>query len=94
MKGEHIIQTPDYWKGLLIQTQSQSRLTPIDVEVSEPFFYEEVEWCETIKVVNIDCGPVWCSYTVFDTSKNIPEYQLDTTDYPGDNNNYTVNDGK
>ena len=30
-----------------------------------------------------------------DTSKNIPEYQgLTPADYPGDNDNYLVNDGK
>ena len=73
------------------------QLTPIGC--SQNLFYEEVEWCETIKVVNADCGPVWCSYTVFaerkDTSKNIPEYQgLTPADYPGDNDNYLVNDGK
>ena len=97
LKGSNIIHLPDYWKSLVDPDSITVQLTPIGC--SQNLFYEEVEWCETIKVVNADCGPVWCSYTVFaerkDTSKNIPEYHgLTPADYPGDNNNYTVNDGK
>jgi|TARA_E500000318_G_scaffold91482_1_gene89714 hypothetical protein len=97
LKGEHIIKLPDYWKGLVDPESVTVQLTPIGC--AQNLYYEEVEWCETIKVVNADCGPVWCSYTIFaerkDTSKNIPEYQgLTPADYPGDNDNYTVNDGK
>ena len=97
LKGSNIIHLPDYWKGLVDPESITVQLTPIGC--SQNLFYEEVEWCETIKVVNADCGPVWCSYTVFaerkDTSKNIPEYQgLTPADYPGDNDNYLVNDGK
>lgn len=97
LKGEHIIKLPDYWKGLVDPESVTVQLTPIGC--AQNLYYEEIEWCETIKVVNADCGPVWCSYTIFaerkDTSKNIPEYQgLTPADYPGDNDNYTVNDGK
>ena len=97
LKGEHIIHLPDYWKGLVDPDSITVQLTPIGCRQS--LYYEEVEWCDTIKVVNADCGPVWCSYTVFaerkDTSKNIPEYKgLTPLDYPGDNYNYLVNDGK
>ncbi len=97
LKGEHIIHLPDYWKGLVDPDSITVQLTPIGCRQS--LYYEEVEWCDTIKVVNADCGPVWCSYTVFaerkDTPKNIPEYQgLTPLDYPGDNSDYLVNDGK
>lgn len=97
LKGDNIIHLPDYWKSLVDPDSITVQLTPIGC--SQNLFYEEVEWCETIKVVNADCGPVWCSYTVFaerkDTPKNIPEYQgLTPLDYPGDNDNYLVNDGK
>ena len=97
LKGEHIIKLPDYWKGLIDPESITVQLTPIGC--AQNLYYEEVEWCDTIKVVNADCGPVWCSYTVFaerkDTPKNIPEYQgLTPLDYPGDNDNYLVNDGK
>ena len=97
LKGDNIIHLPDYWKGLVDPDSITVQLTPIGCRQS--LYYEEVEWCSTIKVVNADCGPVWCSYTVFaerkDTPKNIPEYQgLTPLDYPGDNDNYLVNDGK
>lgn len=97
LKGDNIIHLPDYWKSLVDPDSITVQLTPIGCRQS--LYYEEVEWCETIKVVNADCGPVWCSYTVFaerkDTPKNIPEYKgLTPLDYPGDNDNYLVNDGK
>ena len=97
LKGEHIIKLPEYWKGLVDPESITVQLTPIGC--AQNLYYEEVEWCDTIKVVNADCGPVWCSYTVFaerkDTPKNIPEYQgLTPMDYPGDNSDYLVNDGK
>ena len=93
LKGDNIIRLPDYWKGLVDPDSITVQLTPIGCRQS--LYYEEVEWCETIKVVNADCGPVWCSYTVFaerkDTSKNVPEYQgLTPLDYPGDNDEYRL----
>jgi hypothetical protein len=44
-------------------------------------------------------GPVHCYYHIMaeriDTEKNIPEYKgLTPADYPGDNNEYTINDNK
>jgi len=93
LKGEHIIKLPDYWKGLVDPESITVQLTPIGC--AQNLYYEEVEWCDTIKVVNADCGPVWCSYTVFaerkDTERNIPEYQgLTPDDYPGDNDEYRL----
>ena len=93
LKGTNIIELPDYWKGLVDPDSITVQLTPIGCRQS--LYYEEVEWCSTIKVVNADCGPVWCSYTVFaerkDTSKNVPEYKgLTPLDYPGDNDEYRL----
>lgn len=93
LKGDNIIHLPDYWKGLVDPDSITVQLTPIGCRQS--LYYEEVEWCSTIKVVNADCGPVWCSYTVFaerkDTSKNVPEYKgLTPLDYPGDNDEYRL----
>jgi hypothetical protein len=52
-----------------------------------------------VTVKNASGGPIKCSYVVFgvrnDVERNIPEYQgLTPKDYPGDNDNYLVNDGK
>jgi len=93
LKGTNTIELPDYWKGLVDPESITVQLTPIGCRQS--LYYEEVEWCSTIKVVNADCGPVWCSYTVFaerkDTSKNVPEYKgLTPLDYPGDNDEYRL----
>lgn len=94
LKGSNTIELPDYWKGLVDPESITVQLTPIGC--AQSLYYEEVEWCRTIKVLNADCGPVWCSYTVFaerkDTPKNIPEYQgLTPDDYPGDNDEYVIN---
>ena len=94
LKDSNVIELPDYWKGLVDPESITVTLTPIGT--FQELFYEEVEWCSTIKVMNASGGPVNCSYTVFaerkDTPKNIPEYQgLTPLDYPGDNNNYNVN---
>ena len=93
MKGTNIINLPDYWKGLVDPDSITVNLTPIGS--FQPLYYEEVEWCSTIKVVNSDGGPINCSYTIYaeriDTEKNIPEYEgLTTSDYPGDNDEYRL----
>ena len=97
LRGSNKIELPEYWKGLVDPDSITVTLTPIGT--FQELFYEEVEWCSTIKVMNAAGGPVNCSYTVFaerkDTPKNIPEYQgLTPLDYPGDNDNYLFNDGK
>lgn len=93
LKDENIIDLPDYWKGLVDPESITVNLTPIGT--FQELFYEEVEWCSTIKVVNASGGPINCSYTVFaerkDTERNIPEYQgLTPDDYPGDNDEYRL----
>lgn len=93
LKGSNVIELPDYWKGLVDPESITVNLTPIGT--FQELFYEEVEWCSTIKVMNAAGGPVNCSYTVFaerkDTSKNVPEYKgLTPLDYPGDNDEYRL----
>jgi len=93
MKGTNIINLPDYWKGLVDPDSITVNLTPIGSFQS--LYYEEVEWCSTIKVFNADGGPINYSYTIYaeriDTEKNIPEYEgLTTADYPGDNDEYRL----
>ena len=93
MKDTNIINLPDYWKGLVDPESITVNLTPIGSFQS--LYYEEVEWCSTIKVINADGGPINCSYTIYaeriDTEKNIPEYEgLTTADYPGDNDEYRL----
>ena len=93
LKGTNVIELPDYWKGLVDPDSITVQLTPIGCRQS--LYYEEVEWCSTIKVVNADCGPVWCSYTVFaerkDVEKLISEYEGETPEsYPGNNDVYDI----
>ena len=93
LRGSNKIELPEYWKGLVDPDSITVTLTPIGT--FQELFYEEVEWCSTIKVMNAAGGPVNCSYTVFaerkDTSKNVPEYQgLTPLDYPGDNDEYRL----
>tara|TARA_Y100000356_G_scaffold286_1_gene209 strand:+ start:5418 stop:6389 length:972 start_codon:yes stop_codon:yes gene_type:complete len=93
LKDSNTIELPDYWKGLVDPESITVTLTPIGT--FQELFYEEVEWCSTIKVMNAAGGPVNCSYTVFaerkDTSKNVPEYKgLTPLDYPGDNDEYRL----
>ena len=96
LDGNNVIELPDYWKGLVDPETITVQLTPIGSY--QELFYEEVEWCSTIKVINAAGGPVKCSYTVFgernDVEKNIPVYEGTTPDdYPGDNSNYVINGG-
>ena len=87
LKGRNIIKLPDYWKGLVDPDSITVQLTPIGT--FQNFIYEEVEWCDTIKVVNVTVDPsgvlIRCLTERKDTPKNIPEYQLTPLDYPGDN---------
>lgn len=96
LDGNNVIELPEYWKGLVDPDSITVQLTPIGS--FQELFYEEVEWCSTIKVTNSAGGPIKCSYTVFgernDVEKNIPVYEGTTpADYPGDNSNYVINGG-
>ena len=93
LDGNNEIKLPDYWKGLVDPETITVQLTPIGS--FQELFYEEVEWCSTIKVINAAGGPIKCSYTVFaerkDVEKLIPEYEGETPEsYPGNNDVYDI----
>jgi len=94
LKGSNVIELPDYWKDLVdIETIGVS-LTSIGVY--QELFVDKIEWGSRIIVKNNLGGPVNCDFIVFaerkDTPKNIAEYKgLTAADYPGDNNEYTIN---
>ena len=93
LDGNNVIKLPEYWKGLVDPDTITVQLTSIGS--FQELFYEEVEWCSTIKVINAAGGPVKCSYTVFaerkDVEKLIPEYEGETPEsYPGNNDVYDI----
>tara|TARA_B100002019_G_scaffold67324_1_gene57888 strand:+ start:176 stop:1102 length:927 start_codon:yes stop_codon:yes gene_type:complete len=97
LKNSNTIELPDYWKGLVDPESITVNLTPIGTH--QELCYEIGEWASTIKVMNSGGGHIHCSYIIYaerkDTERNIPEYKgLTPADYPGDNNEYTINDNK
>ena len=97
LKNSNTIELPDYWKGLVDPESITVNLTPIGTY--QELYYEIGGWASTIKVMNSGGGHIHCSYTIHaerkDTERNIPEYKgLTPADYPGDNNEYTINDNK
>lgn len=96
LSGSNVIELPDYWKDLVDAETIGVTLTPIGVY--QELFVDKIEWGTRVLVKNNLCGPINCSFVVFgerkDTPKNIPEYKgLTPSDYPGDNNEYTINGG-
>jgi hypothetical protein len=96
LSGNNIIELPDYWKDLVDVETIGATLTPIGSY--QELFIEKIEWGTKIIVKNNLGGPVNCSYVVFgerkDVQKNIAEYPgLTPADYPGDNNEYIINQG-
>ena len=97
LKNSNTIELPDYWKGLVDPESITVNLTPIGTY--QELYYEIGGWASTIKVMNSGGGHIHCSYVICaerkDTERNIPEYKgLTPADYPGDNNEYTINDNK
>lgn len=94
LSNNNIIELPDYWKDLVDAETIGATLTPIGSY--QELFIEKIEWGTKIIIKNNLGGPVNCSYVVFgerkDVQKNIAEYPgLSPTDYPGDNNEYSIN---
>ena len=96
LDGTNVIELPEYWKDLVdIETIGVS-LTP--KSVYQELFVDKIEWGSRVIVKNNLGGPVNCDFIIFaerkDTPKNIAEYKgLTPSDYPGDNNEYTINGG-
>lgn len=94
LSNNNIIELPDYWKDLVDAETIGATLTPIGSY--QELFIEKIEWGTKIIIKNNLGGPVNCNYVVFgerkDVQKNIAEYPgLSPTDYPGDNNEYSIN---
>jgi hypothetical protein len=93
LKDNNIIQIPEYWSNLVDIESIGINLTPITCH--QELFVDKIE-SNRIIIKNNAGGPIHCSYVVYgeriDGEKNIPEYQgLTPNDYPGDNNEYTIN---
>lgn len=93
LKDNNIIEIPEYWSNLVDIESIGINLTPITCY--QELFVDKIE-SNRIIVKNNAGGPIHCSYVVYgeriDGEKNIPEYQgLTPNDYPGDNNEYTIN---
>ena len=91
LKGTNVIKLPDYWEGLVDLESIDVSLTPMGHY--QELFVESINWGKNIIVKNNSGGAIDCSYVVYgeriDTSKNIPEYEGEYKDYPGDNSEYT-----
>lgn len=91
LKGTNVIKLPDYWEGLVDLESIDVSLTPMGHY--QELFVESINWGKNIVVKNNSGGAINCSYVVYgeriDTSKNIPEYEGEYKDYPGDNSEYT-----
>ena len=97
MENTTTINLPDYWRELVDPDSIGVHLTPMGSY--QDLYVEKIEWGTKVTVKNASGGPIRCSYVVFgvrnDVERNIPEYQgLTPEDYPGDNDEYLVNDGK
>jgi len=97
MENTTTINLPDYWRELVDPDSIGVHLTPMGSY--QDLYVEKIEWGTKVTVKNASGGPIKCSYVVFgvrnDVERNIPEYQgLTPEDYPGDNDEYLVNDGK
>jgi hypothetical protein len=96
LKGQSIIELPDYWKDLVDEESITINLTPIGQY--QELFVIKIEGTK-IHIRNNSAGAINCSYVVYgerkDTSRNISEYEgTSPADYPGDNREYIINGGR
>lgn len=95
LKGNNIIELPEYWVNLVDAETITVNLTPIGSY--QELFVDKIEWGTKVYIKNNSGSDIHCHYTVYgerkDTSKNIPEYEGTTVhDYPGDNSEYLLFD--
>jgi len=93
--NSNTIELPDYWRNLVEAESIGVTLTPIGHY--QELFLEKIEWGTKLKIKNNSATQINCSYVVYgirkDVEKNIAEYKgLTEMDYPGDNNQYKIND--
>lgn len=89
LNNSNVIELPDYWVGLVDYNTVIANLTPISVY--QELFVDKIE-NNKIYIKNNSGGMIKCSYLIcaerVDVEKNIPEYQGEYKDYPGDNSQY------
>jgi hypothetical protein len=92
LENSNVIELPDYWTGLVDPETITVNLTPIGSY--QELFVEKIEWGKRVIVKNNSSGMIKCSYLIcgerIDCEKNIPEYEGEYGDYPGDNSQYFV----
>ena len=87
LKGNNVIELPEYWKGLVDSDTITANLTPIgrpDLSLHVKEIREDKIILSSDNLINVDCF-----YHLYgqrkDIEKNIPEYEGDSpSDYPGD----------
>ena len=87
LKGNNVIELPEYWKGLVDSDTITANLTPIgrpDLSLHVKEIREDKIILSSDNLINVDCF-----YHIYgerkDIEKNIPEYEGDSpSDYPGD----------
>jgi hypothetical protein len=89
LSDSNVIELPEYWTGLVDSTTIITTLTPIGTY--QELFVEKIE-NNKVFVKNNSSSAIRCNYLICaerkDTEKNIPEYQGNYEDYPGDNDQY------
>lgn len=89
LNSSNMIELPDYWVGLVDYNTITVNLTPISVY--QELFVDKIE-NNKVLIRNNSGGMIRCSYLICaerkDVEKNIPEYQGEYKDYPGDNSQY------
>lgn len=88
----NVIELPEYWKRLVDPETITVELTPFGTH--QELYVDKIEWGLRILIKNNCSSAINCYYTVYaeraDTSKNIPEYEGNYEDYPGNNDEYTT----
>ena len=87
LKGNNVIELPEYWKGLVDSDTITVNLTPVgrpDLSLHIKEIREDKIILSSDNLINVDCF-----YHIYgerkDIEKNIPEYEGDSpADYPGD----------
>lgn len=89
LNSSNVINLPDYWVGLVDYNTIVVNLTSISVY--QELFVDKIE-NNKVYIKNNSGGMIKCNYLICaerkDVEKNIPEYQGEYQDYPGDNSQY------
>ena len=93
LKGNNVIELPEYWKGLVDSDTITVNLTPVgrpDLSLHIKEIREDKIILSSDNLINVDCF-----YHVYgerkDIEKNIAEYEGESpSDYPGDTNQSSI----